>query len=1067
MQNKRILAFLLVLVMLLMLLPTTVFATEGKRESSAEATRNEQKEETPGRLHPILDEQTTRDRGHTDRLREDEGDNLNKLVYRNRDGSKTMYLYQHPVKYRDEKGQTHDISLEIADTGNAAYPFRTWANSAVTEFPASLPDGITLRGNGVELRLSGQGHTGRRVDEHTVSYTYDSKTTIEYALTYTGFKEDIVVSEYTGQTEYPFTLYTNGLFLTNLDGGYYLTDETGTIQATIGDVIVFTADERNNTFGSLRVNTVAPGQQYELTIVLDADYLADPNTVYPIRIDPTVELVYTDETPNAIEEKTIQSNNTVNGAAASIFIGYGASGINRILMKFPGMDFSALEGATVTSAVVSIRDLMCETEAMTITCYPFTGSAWTESDSQWSNMTQSWGTALDSKVVSYYSGLDQESTHRYRFNITDLAQQWVDGTAEPAKGIIFRAESSVENGTDIFFKTFGTSERASYRPIFEITYQDEVSILPDEVDVDEGSSVTLTVNSVLGISSDVTWKSSNEGIAKVDENGVVTGVKAGKATITATCIDEDGNTLSAKCTVYVTLADGVYYFQNFYSQKYLSVEDAGIIGLVNVQQQLKVESGGSEWLCQLWKVKYLGVGLYTIRPMHKLDKALDVTNTNVDIYTIGTSDSLSVNTCAQWYIEWNLQGYVFRNYDSDDCALRAENASTAAGANIVVDAYSPALTSFKWVKQKLDNPPSGAYLYDTINDTAVNTATRDVEVGTAKSLSELNLVAVAYSEIDNNQSFTWYSSDNAIATVDSTGEVTGVSSGKATITGYVYRDSAYYYVSYTIYVGFSFETTGARFSELYDVAFEYNTNPHSATLLTMQFIRRTKYYGDSWNTVAGTVDSQFVDYVKTKYPSLYRHFTLETNEEYYFLDPNGEGYIDLPHLCATMNGLLYDSEGLKADVAGEETVDDLCGWAGDLQQLCIQVLDCTNNSDDYDIVYYATYDMIGDEAYSFSMMDLLADMDAGNIYQLYISSASGLINAFFTYYDDYVGTRYTQFTDGCSKETLYNSVRKYTTNTFALREDWPLLKGYDITDTQANAIALAVTDFIWEKVQNE
>jgi hypothetical protein len=68
------------------------------------------------------------------------------------------------------------------------------------------------------------------------------------------------------------------------------------------------------------------------------------------------------------------------------------------------------------------------------------------------------------------------------------------------------------------------------------------------------------------------------------------------------------------------------------------------------------------------------------------------------------------------------------------------------------------------------------------------------------------------------------------------------------------------------------------------------------------------------------------------------------------------------------------------------------------------------------------------DAYSLAMMDLLADTDAYNIYQLINSSSSNFISAFTTYYDDYVGT---------------------------------------ITDTQANAIASAFTDFIWEKIQYE
>ena len=64
--------------------------------------------------------------------------------------------------------------------------------------------------------------------------------------------------------------------------------------------------------------------------------------------------------------------------------------------------------------------------------------------------------------------------------------------------------------------------------------------------VGDEETLTATVTPDKATNKDVTWKSDNESVATVDENGVVTAVGAGTATITATA---DGKT--AACTVTV------------------------------------------------------------------------------------------------------------------------------------------------------------------------------------------------------------------------------------------------------------------------------------------------------------------------------------------------------------------------------------------------------------------------------------------------------------------------------------------------------------------------------------
>lgn len=383
------------------------------------------------------------------------------------------------MKYVTDSGEIEDIRLNVVQDAQTPGAYRTAANSAVTTFSQKLSDGIRLQADGVSLRLIPAGasssaapavSTARRLDANTVAYTYDDKTDYEYTLTYTGFKEDIVVREYTGQTKYEFTILTNGLSLTNRDGSYYLTDASGAVKAAIGDILIFTADERNNTLGTLTHETVRANQEYKLTIHIDPDYLLDEDTVYPIRIDPTIEIT---SAAGAIEDVTLNSLSGSDGDSWSLTIGNRATyGVSRVLMKFPGLDVSSLPSAEfITNATVEIRDLMCEDEPLLVHCYVFTGNSWSESTANWSNVdANNYGSALSANTISYNNGANLPIHHRYSFNILSAVQGWKQGTYSIDKGILFKASASVENGTTYIKKTFSSFNRSTYKPSLSITY---------------------------------------------------------------------------------------------------------------------------------------------------------------------------------------------------------------------------------------------------------------------------------------------------------------------------------------------------------------------------------------------------------------------------------------------------------------------------------------------------------------------------------------------------------------------------------------------------------------------
>ncbi|MBQ8288144.1 MAG: DNRLRE domain-containing protein, partial [Clostridia bacterium] len=499
-MKKKFLSILLALSLLIpSLSPLAAIAEEGTAEAAptVEAENGEVvSEATPAvseiePIEPIQSETLTTDNlpfamtetdaaseGLIGRVKDAEHD-LHSVVFENADGGLTLFYYNDPVKYVDENGVVRDKSNKLqARTGGG---FETVAGDIQTAFPKQLKDGITMQKGAWQLGLApAENFTAIGTlssDRTTVTYARDAVTRYEYNLTSMGFKEDIVVNRYTGQTRYSFVLKTYGLTPVNDNGTWLLVDSDGIHRATLGEIVVFTADERNNTFGELQVQQITAGQEYRLTILLDADWLADENTVYPITIDPA--LSYTNNTAN-IQDITVCQGTTYSASSGSLYVGRNSSGnIRRALMRFPNLN---ILGYNITSATVSVRDIMCESWALPMQCYQYTGADWSDSNPMtWANMGDTpVGIYLSGHSVCYVNGKNPDycaTAHRYVYNITKLAQMWADGTASPSDGVVFRATGYYEEGTTNTYKTFASINRsASYYPQIEINYTPKLTI---------------------------------------------------------------------------------------------------------------------------------------------------------------------------------------------------------------------------------------------------------------------------------------------------------------------------------------------------------------------------------------------------------------------------------------------------------------------------------------------------------------------------------------------------------------------------------------------------------------
>lgn len=86
--------------------------------------------------------------GYIARDKETEED-LNTFVFKNADGTNTMRVYSHPVKYIDETGETNDISLNISKNSDGS--FVSSQHPVQTVFEKHLSNGIRLSYDDVDI----------------------------------------------------------------------------------------------------------------------------------------------------------------------------------------------------------------------------------------------------------------------------------------------------------------------------------------------------------------------------------------------------------------------------------------------------------------------------------------------------------------------------------------------------------------------------------------------------------------------------------------------------------------------------------------------------------------------------------------------------------------------------------------------------------------------------------------------------------------------------------------------------------------------------------------------------
>ncbi len=283
--------------------------------------------------------------------------------------------------------------------------------------------------------------------------------------------------------------------------------------------------------------------------------------------------------------------------------------------------------------------------------------------------------------------------------------------------------------------------------------------------------LTTTINPNTATNQVISWESSNESIATVSDEGLVTAVSVGNATIIATAVD--GSNVYATCTITVNEKPASI-------SDTLTRETTGITGTSYSSWSGKVgtsgaiyagQSAGGNDAIQL-RSKNSNSGIITTASGGTIGKISVVWNdgttsgNSVNIYgkNAAYTDPTQLYTSAQG----ELLGTI-------TCGSSTEFVISGDYEYVGVRSYSGAVyldsITFVWG----DAGSSGT--------TQVYPTAIDVTGNNSIGIGETSQLSVAYTPSNTNMTnVTWSTSNSSVAAVNSTGLVTGVAVGSAVIT---------------------------------------------------------------------------------------------------------------------------------------------------------------------------------------------------------------------------------------------------------------------------------------------
>ena len=300
---------------------------------------------------------------------------------------------------------------------------------------------------------------------------FETNTNLEYIVTGTGVKENIILESYTGKNSFSFEVKAKGLnFVKNQDKSISVVNQSCEEIFYIPAPFMYDAD--NNYCYDVEYSIESKKNKTILSVIADKEWLEDKERKYPVTIDPVIT---TQRDRTDIDSTFIASDNPSTNYYETnhLSVGWETSdyGHTRTLVKFTLPKLNT--GDIVIGASLNLAMYYKSFYTSTIADQQINAHIITDN---WDAETVTWATKpKNSNVVLDYDFFSNDGEGEWnKFDVTRAVKGWYEETFKNY-GIMLKQDiedgTYAENGACGWYWTEKYNSETDIYPVMEISYR--------------------------------------------------------------------------------------------------------------------------------------------------------------------------------------------------------------------------------------------------------------------------------------------------------------------------------------------------------------------------------------------------------------------------------------------------------------------------------------------------------------------------------------------------------------------------------------------------------------------